>query len=68
VLDLLSLLDLLTDLAYDDRGATAVEYSLIATLVSIAAIVGMKALGVRLMDVYWMISSDLDYGLAKVGL
>jgi Flp pilus assembly pilin Flp len=52
VLDLLSLLDLLTDLAYDDRGATAVEYSLIATLVSIAAIVGMKALGVRLMDVY----------------
>ena len=59
---------LLERLAFDESGATAVEYSLIAVFVSIAAITGMKALGLELVTLFTDISSVLDYGLAKVGL
>jgi len=52
----------------DEGGATAIEYSLIAALVSIAAIVAMEALGLGLVDLFTGVSSILDYGLAKAGL
>jgi pilus assembly protein Flp/PilA len=32
-------------LAHDDRGATAIEYGLIAALVAVGALAGMSALG-----------------------
>ncbi|MGE5548074.1 MAG: Flp family type IVb pilin [Solirubrobacterales bacterium] len=35
-------------LAKDENGATAIEYGLIAALISVAAIVGMKAIGTAL--------------------
>lgn len=36
----------------DETGATAIEYGLIAALISIAAIAAMKALGVQLSTVF----------------
>jgi len=62
------LLDLLIDLAHDRKGATAVEYSLIAVFISIAAIVAMESLGLALQDLFRHVSSVLEYGLDKVGL
>lgn len=52
----------------DESGATAVEYSLIAALVSIAAILAMKALGLELVNLFTDISSVLDMGLQAAGL
>jgi pilus assembly protein Flp/PilA len=37
--------DLMSRLAADDRGATSIEYGLIALLIAIGAIGGMTALG-----------------------
>jgi pilus assembly protein Flp/PilA len=37
--------NLVSRLVADTRGATAIEYGLIATLIAVAAIGGMKALG-----------------------
>ncbi len=39
---------MLRKLFNSEKGATAIEYGLIAALVAIAAIAGMKALGTRL--------------------
>ena len=44
-------------LTRDRRGAAAVEYSLIATLISIVAIGGMSALGGRVADFYGMVEN-----------
>ena len=40
-----SILERLRSFAQDERGATAIEYSLIAALVAIAMLAGLKALG-----------------------
>ena len=37
-------MDMVTKLAYSDEGATAIEYALIASLISIAIIVGLLIL------------------------
>jgi pilus assembly protein Flp/PilA len=47
----------ISKLSWDRRGATAVEYSLIAALVSIAAIGGMSMLGGRLAAIYGMVEA-----------
>jgi pilus assembly protein Flp/PilA len=39
------LLERLRSFALDERGATAIEYSLIAAMVAIAMLAGLKALG-----------------------
>lgn len=44
----------------DESGATAIEYGLIAALVSIAAITAMGALGNNLADLFNTVSSELD--------
>lgn len=36
----------------DERGATAIEYGLIAALISLAAILAFTALGLNLADVF----------------
>jgi pilus assembly protein Flp/PilA len=54
--------------AEDESGATAVEYSLIAVFVSIAAILAMQALGGELAELFEDISSVLEYGLEHAGL
>ena len=44
----------------DEDGATAIEYGLIAALVSIAAIVAMGAMGNELGDMFNTVASELD--------
>ncbi len=43
----------------DEMGATAVEYSLIVALISMAAIYALSALGVSLSDLFTLVSSKL---------
>jgi pilus assembly protein Flp/PilA len=42
-----------------DQGATAIEYALIASLISIAAIVGMNTLGNKMNVMYNNVSNHL---------
>ncbi len=43
----------------DDSGATAIEYGLIAALVSVAAITALGALGASLVDIFTAVSDEL---------
>jgi pilus assembly protein Flp/PilA len=47
------------NLLKSERGATAIEYGLIAALVAIAAIGGMKALGTKLNSNMTKVSTQL---------
>ncbi len=44
----------------DDSGATAIEYGLIAALVSVAAITALSAMGESLVTIFEEVSSKLD--------
>ncbi len=44
----------------DDSGATAIEYGLIAALVSVAAITALSAMGDSLVSIFENVSSSLD--------
>ena len=48
----------------DQSGATAIEYGLIAALVSVAAIGAMGALGNSLGSIFTEVSSKLDSSIA----
>ena len=43
----------------NEDGATAIEYGLIAALISIAAVVAMKGLGVAISSVFVNVSTQL---------
>ncbi|MEO6359326.1 MAG: Flp family type IVb pilin [Sphingomicrobium sp.] len=43
----------------DARGATAIEYALLASLIAVAAIVAMKSLGSNLNTTYSKVSNEL---------
>ena len=43
----------------DDSGATAIEYGLIAALVSVAAITALGAMGASLVDIFTSVSDEL---------
>ena len=43
----------------DEDGATAIEYGLIAALISIAAVATMSSLGVSLSNLFGTISTNL---------
>jgi pilus assembly protein Flp/PilA len=43
----------------DENGATAIEYGLIAALISVAAIAAMSSLGTKLSTLYGNISTNL---------
>jgi pilus assembly protein Flp/PilA len=43
----------------DERGATAIEYGLIAALISLACVIAFEALGLNLADVFTTISDTL---------
>ena len=47
----------------DESGATAIEYGLIAALVSIAAIVALTALGGSLNTAFGTVSNEIDKAL-----
>ena len=51
---------LIRNLNKNQSGATAIEYGLIAALVSVAAIAAMTALGGSLTDMFDSISTTLD--------
>lgn len=44
----------------DDNGATAIEYGLIAALVSVAAITALTAMGGSLNTMFTTVSTSLD--------
>ncbi|MDQ3145186.1 MAG: Flp family type IVb pilin [Pseudomonadota bacterium] len=48
------------NLLRDRRGATAIEYALIASLISIAAITAMTSLGSKLGSTYNNVSEAID--------
>jgi pilus assembly protein Flp/PilA len=43
----------------DSKGATAIEYGLIAALIAVAAIVAMKGLGNKLTSTFNNVSSNM---------
>jgi pilus assembly protein Flp/PilA len=44
---------------HDESGATAIEYGLIASLVGVAIIAGVKALGTKLSSTFASVSGNL---------
>ena len=49
-----------TDIWTDESGATAIEYGLIAALVSVAAIVALGALGDSLVTIFGLVADELQ--------
>ena len=52
------------EFARDESGATAIEYGLIAALVSVAAITAMTQLGNSLSGIFTEVSGELDAAYA----
>jgi pilus assembly protein Flp/PilA len=50
----------ITEFANDDSGATAIEYGLIAALVSVAAVTALTNVGTSLDGMFSSVSSTLD--------
>ena len=55
----------LFDFLRDESGATAIEYGLIAALVSVAAIAALGAMGESLVDIFERVSSELANAAAS---
>ena len=53
-------IDILKKIRKDDSGATAIEYGLIAALVSVAAIGALTAMGNSLNQMFTTVSSSLS--------
>ncbi len=51
---------LIRKLRKDEEGATAIEYGLIAALISVAAIIAMQALGTSLSNMFTAVSGKID--------
>ncbi len=52
-------LEALTTILSDESGATAIEYGLIAALISVVAIGTMKGLGTSLKGLFLKVGTDL---------
>jgi pilus assembly protein Flp/PilA len=50
----------LARLRKDDKGATAIEYGLIAALIAVAAIAAMTAIGTNLEAVFTSVGDELE--------
>ena len=61
------MIKLLRKLRKDEEGATAIEYGLIAALISVAAIIAMQALGTSLNNMFNAISGTLDSSAPATG-
>ena len=57
------MITLFKNLMSDESGATAIEYGLIAALVSIAAILALTALGTSLNTAFGTVSNEIDNAL-----
>ncbi|MEM6536560.1 MAG: Flp family type IVb pilin [Pseudomonadota bacterium] len=53
------MIKLFKDFANDECGATAIEYGLIAALVGVAIIAGVRALGTGLNETFSEVTSNL---------
>ena len=53
---------LINKFAHDEDGATAIEYGLIAALVGVAIIAGVRALGQSLENTFSEVTSELEAG------
>lgn len=49
-----------TQFLKDESGATAIEYGLIAGLVSVAAIGALQLMGTSLVDIFGVVQTELD--------
>ena len=52
------MLELLRLVVFDERGATAIEYGLIAALISIAGVAALTSIGSSLTRIYTFISDE----------
>ncbi|MBV9014360.1 MAG: Flp family type IVb pilin [Alphaproteobacteria bacterium] len=52
-------MNFLQRLLRDDRGATAIEYGLIAALIAVAAVTVLGTVGTNLSSVFSTVASDL---------
>ena len=59
--------NLLKNLIQDESGATAIEYGLIAALVSVAAIGALTAMGTSLDSMFTTVSTSLATAVAPAG-
>ena len=55
----MTIIDSIKNLMEDESGATAIEYGLIAALVSVAAIGAMSEMGSALTDVFTTVSDKI---------
>ena len=60
-------IDILQKIRKDESGATAIEYGLIAALVSVAAIAALTAMGTSLNTMFTAVSSALDGAIPVTG-
>ena len=58
-------MNMITRFANDESGATAIEYGLIAALVSVAIIVALQAVATNLNAVFNKVSLSLSTAVAK---
>ncbi len=56
---------ILRNLLADESGATAIEYGLIAGLVSVAAIAALTAMGGSLQNIFGVVQTELDAAAAS---
>jgi pilus assembly protein Flp/PilA len=54
------MIKLLQKLRRDEEGATAIEYGLIAALISVAAIIAMQTIGESLSTLFTGVSTSMD--------
>ena len=59
-LEELQMLSIIKNLIKDESGATAIEYGLIAALVSVAAVVALENMGTSLENMFTTVSGKLD--------
>lgn len=57
--------NVIRNLIKDESGATAIEYGLIAALVSVAAVVALEGMGTSLSDMYTSVAGKLTTAAAK---
>jgi pilus assembly protein Flp/PilA len=53
------MIDLVRSFVRDESGATAIEYGLIASLIGVAIIAGVQAVGTKLSDSFAKVSGNL---------
>ena len=61
------MLKAIRNFAKDESGATAIEYGLIAALVSVAAIAALRGMGESLSNLFSTVSGELASAVSSAG-